>query len=352
MVCSVRPWFCEPVAIARELGRLIDARKATGQSLGLGDGAAMLPAVRLLGTSLWTLVGVLSAGCGSDDSPAAPVEIVPVAAQQAAANVVDQLVEQPSVPALLTVLRQPHQVAQTAGPHRLTWEAKYVTTPAEVPSLVPVGEPAPAVQEVSDKLILEWAPGNPERLYLRQGGEDPPACHEYMVADKTVYTKLPHRGWLTHPLEAGAHQLWLDEAIRGPHDVVEFAAPALEVSLATAESTVEVSLRLAGSVDGTLVAQGQQRKWRRSVVFTRIDGTIELERTTGLWRRATIDVGYSFEDVRGQRVTGSINFRGELQTGLSAEEAVRAVPTEVEPTPTRTRYELEKREILKGLIHL
>ncbi len=299
----------------------------------------------------WLVCGMLALGCGSPEQ-APVVNELPASEPQQVEGLVDGLIAEPSPTSLMAVLAQPHEVAQATGPHRIAWEAHFETEPTEIPRLVPVDEPAPEAYKVDDKLVLEWAPGNPERLYLRQGPEDPPACHEYMVVDKNVYTRLPHRGWLTHPLEAGAHRLWLDEAQRGPHDVIAFAAPALAVATAVGESSVEVTLSLAESVDANQVAQGTNRAWRQSVSFTRIDGSVEIDRTTGLWRAATIDVGYAFEDVRGHRVTGVINFRGQLTTGLAADNAVRAPPDEVESTPNRVRYEVEKRELLKGLIHL
>ncbi|MGB1013805.1 MAG: hypothetical protein ACPG4T_06715, partial [Nannocystaceae bacterium] len=317
----------------------------------------VLASNRSLARTAWLVTGVLClfAGCGEASAPeAGRVPETPKAPTAApGATLVAALVDAPSPEALLVILGQPHAVVRNRlGAHHLAWEAHYETTPTTAPERVAVDQPARVAQSVDDKQVLEWAPGNPERLYLRQGGEEPPACHEYMVVDKQVYTRIPYRAWLTHPLEAEAHHLWLDEAVHGPRDVVAFVAPALAIGVAIDEEAVEVTLRLADTTTPERVATARGQKWRTGVVFTSLDGTIEIDRTTGLWTQAQVEAAYTFEDSEGQRVAGLVSLRGTLEGGLAAEDAVRAAPTEVAKTPNRVRYEVDKHELLDGLIHL
>jgi len=321
----------------------------------------MLPPVlasrRSHACTTWLVAGVLClfVGCGAaskpeaetvPETPAAPVD-------PPGQSLVAALNDDPTPEALLAILGQPHGVARDRlGAHQLEWEAHYETTPASIEGRVAVDQPARVARSVDDKQVLEWAPGNPERLYLRQGGEEPPACHEYMVVDKQVYTRIPYREWLTHPQEAEAHRLWLDEAIHGPHDVVAFVAPALAISVALGEQTADVTLRLGETTDPARVAAGRGQQWRAGVVFTSVDGSIEIDRTTGLWTQVQVEAAYTFEDREGQRVAGLVTLRGSLKGGLAAEEAVRAPPTDVAATPNRVRYEVDKHELLDGLVHL
>lgn len=85
--------------------------------------------------------------------------------------------------------------------------------------------------------------------------------------------------------------------------------------------------------------------WREHVQFDRVAGTIALDRATGRWREATVELTYHLEDDAGRPVDGALTFAGTLTPaeGLTIE----APPAE--PLPERLRLEEERKRLLDGL---
>ncbi|MDC0718898.1 hypothetical protein [Nannocystis bainbridge] len=304
---------------------------------------------------------VLAGGpaCGGDDDDNLPVA-EPAALpprpgaehksqeEQARAGV-DALLATPSPATLLAVLGQSHAVARALlGRHTLKYTAEFSLTPVE-PVRPAVDTPVLLAQKVVDELDLQWAAGagEPVRFYLSQH-TDQHRGRELVVIDETAYTRLMHRAWHVRPLDADLHQRWLDEAQRSVHDVVELAAPALAVAAADEGETVRVTLSLAEPGARVPVPAGAApgREWREKAELTAIEGTLTIERATGLWQSAEVRVGYGVRDELERALVGETHLTG---TAARTPELELQAPEHVLPLPERVRYESERRRLLDGL---
>ena len=324
-------------------------------------GAAILPAVSPRRPALVLVLALALApaptGCASpaedEPSPAAYPVLRRASDDADPREAIAAFERDPRPEALLELLSAPHELTRARlGPHRLRYEARFSSTPEDVPELPEVDHGAPAAVEVSDTLELVWASEAeaPPRFHLRQGDGD--QQRELIVDDERVFTRLPHRGWLTRPLEGGgaAHWRWLEDAQRSAFDTAQFAAPALAVEIAASdEERVELTLSTAASARPELRAQGSKtNEWRAGVTVDRVEGTLSLTRATGLWRRGAIEIDYHHKDAEGRLVRGSLRWSGEL-TALEPAAAPIELPNDAAPVPERTRDEVERHELLDAL---
>lgn len=318
-----------------------------------------MPAPRIRPTFVLALA--LACGpfaCGEGDGEEPAVEAVslpprPGAARQSQAEAaragVDALLATPTPAALLAVLAQGHATArELLGRHTLKYTAEFKLEPVE-PVRPAVDTPVLLAQKVVDELELQWAagPGEPVRFYLSQH-TDQHRGREVMVIDEQAYTRLLHRGWHVRPLDADLHLRWLDEAQRSVHDAVELAAPALAVAAVEEGEVVRVTLSLADPAARVAVTKGAVpgREWRERAEITAIDGTLTLERATGLWQSAEVRVGYRLRDELERELVGETHLTG---TAARAPELQLQAPEHVQPLPERVRYEGERRRLLDGL---
>lgn len=288
----------------------------------------------------------LGPGCGGDE--ARPDE-APAAAAGAGAPALDPaaLLDPPTVGGLLQLLAQDHRRARRAlGRHRLTYTADFTLTPGETPPPA-VDAAIPSPQEVHDVLLLEWA-GDDDRapaIHLRQG-PDEEGARAVIILGEEVYSRLPYRGWLRRELDSELHWRWLDDAERSVHDVLALAAPSLALRVEGEEDGVlRLGLARADAVDAALADPREAAGWRRGAVVTAIEGTLEIDREHGLWRRADLKVDYTLPDAEGRTLTGSARLVGErtLLPTLTIEP-----PATSAPLPERVRYEDERRRLLQG----
>ncbi|HEY8375390.1 MAG TPA: hypothetical protein VIK91_02825 [Nannocystis sp.] len=272
---------------------------------------------------------------------------------EAARALVDALLAAPGAPTLLAVLGQGHAVArELLGRHTLQYEAEFSLVPAE-PARPVVDAPVLLEQKVKDTLELRWAagPGEPVRFYLSQR-TDKHRGREVMVVDEQVYTRMLHRGWHVRPLDVplsggDLHLRWLDEAQRAVHDVVELAAPALSVTAREEGDVVQVGLSLgSGSASAPASALAPGRAWRERAEITGVEGTLTLDRATGLWQQADVRVTYTLRDVQDRLVRGETHLTG---AAARAPELELHPPQDAKPLPERVRYEAERRRLLEGL---
>ncbi len=307
--------------------------------------------------ALLLLALVAPSGCGApDEETPKPAPVFPSERRDRAADMSQQVaaLEQELNPALLLrLLAAPHESARARlGPHRLRYEARFQSTPEEVPELPEVDAGAPAAVEVTDVLELLWvsAPGEPARFHLFQGDKEG-IGRDLLVDDDRVFTRLPYRGWSSRALEGGeaAHERWLDDAQRSAFDVVQFAAPRLALAVAEAgEDELQLTLSTAEQTRAELVASAPLQAWREDAIIDRVEGTLTLTRASGLWRRGELAVDYHHEDDAGRRVDGALRWSGELAP-VAPEEARLTLPEDAAPTPDRLRYEVEKRQLLDGV---
>lgn len=292
-------------------------------------------------------------GCGGEDEAPAAARLPPRAGAvrqgqaDAARALVDALVAEPSPERLLAALAQGHGTArELLGPHTLRHTTDFKLAPVE-PARPVVDQPVLLDQAVRDELLLEWGtrPGEPVQFHLSQSN-DKHRGRELLVLDEQIYTRLPHRGWHVRPLDAELHWRWLDEAQRGVHDLVEFAAPRLAVEVREQGELVEVGLALAPAADPARVAGGIGREWRQRAELTAIEGAITIQRATGLWQSAELRVSYTLKDALDRTLRGETHLTGRVE--LAPELRLRA-PEQAQPLPERVRYEALRRRLLDGL---
>lgn len=300
----------------------------------------------------WALVlGLAGPACGAEEPVAASLPPRPGAARQgqadAARAAVDALLAAPGPATLLPALAQGHGVArELLGRHTLEYTADFALAPTAEERPV-VERPVALSQAVRDELSLQWAagPGEPVRFYLSQK-TDKERGREVMILGEDAYTRLAHRGWHARALDGDVHLRWLDEAQRSVHDVVAFAAPALAVTATEEGELVKVSLGLAAAVDPALRLGGATRTWREAAEITEIEGTLTLDRATGLWRSAEVRVRYTLRDPEGRTLRGETHLTGRVEPAPTLE---LSPPEGAQPLPERIRYEVERRRLLDGL---
>jgi hypothetical protein len=308
------------------------------------------PALRLLPA----LALIALPGCGDAEDAAAAPDVAPTPAPAGDARAerararVDALVDAPSPATLLAVLAAGHADARALlGRHRLHYRASFALTPEQLPARAVVGEPAPQAHAVVDELTLLWAPrGDEPALHLAQT-TDKGEGREVVVLGEQVYTRMAHRGWQQRALDSELHLTWLDEAQHCVHDVVELAAPALAVEVQATGDDLTVVLTKAGAVDPARVAGGHGREWRQRTEITAVSGTLTLSRATGLWSKAEVAVSYVVRDGTDRPQRGETQLTGEVEP--LAADVVVAAPGPAVPVPERTRYEVERQELLGGL---
>lgn len=258
---------------------------------------------------------------------------------------------------ILAALGQSHRaVRSSVGPHELTYEASMSLTPQTQRA----GDPAVDArvvepQSVQDELTLLWAGEDDGPTFSLSQQNDHEQGRDVVVAQGQLYSRLRHRGWLVHSLETTVFELWLDDAQHAVHDAVEFAAPALAVTVEAAEGeglgdgeAIAVTLSTADAVDDSRRAAGSVSRWRGDASLDEISGNVLLDAKTGAWLHASVSVRYSLQGADGRQLRGSVEVSGSVTPRTAAEVQVVS-PTDVAPLPELTRYDLERQRLLDGL---
>jgi hypothetical protein len=264
----------------------------------------------------------------------------------------------PDFEQLTRLLGQGHAVTRARfGPHRLHYTATITTGPSAVADADPlpdvdVDQPVFERFAVHDELELVWgsAPGDPPRLSLDQHNE-----HEHgralILIDEREWADLDGRGWFERPLETDLWQLWADDAQAAALDLVELAGPhaelgAIEPDELGGRPVVRVSLRPSEQRHPERTVEAPT-PWRRDATVELVTATIVLDRATGLWRQASIELGWKFEDSAHREVIGHVRFEGSVDP--LAEPPTIAPPDLQAPLPERDRPELLRERLLDGL---
>lgn len=314
---------------------------------------ARAPALSLLVAAASTL-----AACGADEATPEAKPIVTQLEQVESDARVEPFVDAPNYAGLIALLGQRHELArEQLGPHRLRYTATLTTGPA----LANPDEPLPTVAVdqpiyerfvVTDELELIWAskPGEPPRMSLDQHNE-----HEHgralILLDERAWSKLDGRGWLERPVEANLWRLWADDAQHAVLDLVELAGPHAEIGEIALEDldghpSVRVSLRPSEQRHPERTVEGPT-PWRHGAEVRVIAATIVLDRATGLWRSASIELDWTFEDSAGRELQGHARFDGTVE--VLAKAPMIAPPATSKPVPERDRPELLQERLLDGL---
>lgn len=300
-------------------------------------------------------LGLCPVACeqAADEPPQIPAGTVATATDWS-----ERLAE-PSVADLLAALAQPHALVRArVGPHRLHTTADFTLGPegqsaTDTPSTA-VDAPVIQTQQVHDELTLHWATTAEDdpRFSLSQQN-DHERGREVVVIGEVVHVQLTHRGWFHYPRDSDIVELWLNDAQRAVHDVVQLAAPQLAITPETLEgegldggAAVEFTLSLGTELDRSLVALGPTQGWRADAEIEAVTGTVRVDATSGAWLRADVDLRYGLQGADGRPQKGHVRLRSELQPGPPGE--IHA-PGDSTPLPARIRYDDQQRRLLDGL---
>ena len=314
-----------------------------------------LPPQAKLQVALATVVASgLAWGCGvTEPADASAVIEARDLARETAARV-DAVLAAPDWDGLVGLLAQDHALTrELIGPHRLRYRAEIETgpvglAPSETPPDPRVGDPIVERFAVTDELELVWGsqPGQGPRLSLDQHNEHG-FGRQLIVIDERVWSNLDERGWLERPVESEVWQLWADDAQHAVLDLVELAGPHAELDAVEAsDDAIHVSLRPADRRYGERVVEAPT-PWRRDAEVDVLHATIDLDRATGLWRRAAIELHWRFEDSAGRELEGHASFEASLEP-LDPPPAI-APPSVSRPLPERERPMLLRERMLDGL---
>jgi hypothetical protein len=289
-----------------------------------------------------------AAACKGDEAADGPDTERPVSADQ-----LEAIAAEPSVPALLALLGRTHALTIDAlGAHRLSYEATFDLNPDGPIPRPKVDQPVVVAQSVTDRLELSFASAAPLRFSLTQSN-DRSQARDVIVVDERVYTRLPHGEWLFRPLETDHHRLWLDDAQRCVHDLVELAAPRVAITPPSKEDLEGrpvwvFDLGLSEAVDPDLVAPGERASWRHAAEIDAVEGSVSIDASTGVWRRATLEVRYRVRDSAGRTLTGRATLSAALDPAPE-ESVVVSAPDGAKPQPERIRPLVERDRLLDGL---
>jgi hypothetical protein len=314
---------------------------------------------RMRPVRLAALALALSAMACGDDQAAEhePARQVVARAETSIGARIETFIAAPDYATLTALLGQGHAIAREQfGPHRLRYNAAIETGPVGVAKdqLLPdvaVDQPIHERFVVTDVLELLWGsqPGEPARLSLDQHNE-----HEHgralILIDEREWANLDGRGWFERPLESDLWQLWADDAQHAVLDLVELAGPHAEIESVALEDldgrpAVRIHLRPSEQRHAERTVDGPT-PWRHDAEVQVISATVVLDRATGLWRRASIELEWTFRDSAHRDLRGHVRFEGSVDP---LAQAPIVPPTEAKPVPERDRPEALRERLLDGL---
>jgi hypothetical protein len=304
----------------------------------------------------------LALGLGCIDAPEQrPLELSTAVEQDPARDAsvrTEAFVAAPSWPALLELLGRPHADARALlGPHHLRYTAQLSTGPAGLPDgaalpTVPVGQGIAERFAVTDQLELRWAAAadEPVRLHLDQHNEHESGRALIVIGDR-CWTALDGREWFEAPVETEIWQLWADDAQHAVFDLVELAGPHADIDSVEpidvdGRPAVRVTLRPSEGYHRERIVEAIS-PWREAAEVDVGAASIVLDRATGLWLGAQIELRWRFVDKAGREVAGLARFDGRVEIGAQAPKI--EPPAVSAPVPERERLELLRERMLDGL---
>ena len=311
--------------------------------------------LRRLQRNAWALpiVVLLHGGCKDEETESSDATVAPL---QPGEDWSTRL-EQPGIDVVLAALAQPHRaVRESIGPHELAYTADFELVPEPERSEPPaVDEDVVDPQSVHDELKLVWAGEPTDAGFSIAQSNDHDRGRDVVVTQGRVYVRQRPRAFTVHDVESTVFELWLDDAQHAVHDAVQFAAPGLAIATEAREGAgiadgdaIAITLSAASANDPARIAPDGVSKWRSEVQFDAISGTVLLDRKTGVWLQADIELRWSLQGADGRLVRGAMNLAGHAQP-VAAEAAQVVPPADAVPLPERTRYEAERRRLLDGL---
>jgi hypothetical protein len=293
----------------------------------------------------------MSGGCSGNDEASKEASAAP-ADEAPADDWSERLADEP-ITAVLASMARPHaEVRDAIGPHRLHYESSFSMQPQPANDpLPPLDDTVPESFDIHDELTLLWRPDEDDgpRFSLSQHN-DAGRGRDVVAAKGRLYTKLEYRPWQWAPVESEVHELWLDDAWRGPGDVLALAAPWLALTPTAKEGAgldggdaIAFAVSMADHRDDDRVPEG----WRGSATFDEISGEVVLDARTGAWLSADLTLRYAVPAASGRKARGLVKLQGSVEP--ASKEAAITVPKDAERVFERTRYEVERAQLLDGL---
>lgn len=305
-------------------------------------------------------------GCGDEDEapPIKPTSTRPDPAVEASEQV-ERFVSAPDYAGLVALLGQPHAHARALlGPHHLHYAANFYTGPD--PATLPVDQPLPdpvldqpIIERfvIADELDLRWvaSPGAAPHFELHQRGGEAPSGRDVIVIGEQAWVQIDERGYFGRELEDDPWPLWLDDAQHAVVDAIELAGPRLELGpIVETELGGRPALRLTlqrGDANHPERIVEPPHAWRHEASIDAISGEVVIDRATGLWLSAKLELAWHAKDSASREVHGSLQLEGSVEP-LPEGDALRATitpPEPAKPLPERDRPQLLRERLLDGL---
>jgi hypothetical protein len=235
------------------------------------------------------------------------------------------------------ILSLPHdEVWRRLGPHRYQAKSRLRVTVADQPADV-----------LDEEYQLEaGTAGAFHALYHNAHDQG----REVVLVAGDLFVRPRYGTFVRRRPEAGEADRLRAEAFGGLAAAVEVvgrfvqARPAGPATVAGRPAR-RLALSLAAQPRPAAPAPDPRREWRASVVVQRLTGSLDVDESTGAPLAVTLKAGYTFRR-GGASATAELELEASLTAGVQV--AVTA-PAHV-PLPTRTRYHVERRELLKGLV--
>jgi hypothetical protein len=248
-----------------------------------------------------------------------------------------RLPETPGVSDVVRALRLSHDdVWQRLGAHRFEAKTRLRVTGA-----------AGAAAALDEEHLLEAGTGG--SYHLRSTNSHDLGREAFFVAGQ-LYVRPRYGTFTRRAPEPGEADRLRRETYGALAAAAELVTPSLAVRPAgrttvAGRPAVQVTLALAPGPRHAPAETAPGRQWRNSVTLTALSGSVTLDVATGVPLACVLTAGYDFRE-GGERRTATLEYHGSVTPGITV--AVTA-PAHV-PSPTRTRYQVERRELLEGLV--
>jgi hypothetical protein len=228
------------------------------------------------------------------------------------------------------------EVWRRLGPHRLTVKSKLRVT---------VGGAPPDV--LDEEHLLEAGPGGAWRSVATNSHDQ---GRELVLVGGDLYLR-PRYGTFARrrPAEGEADRLRGETlgALRAPVELLARFVKVRDDGRATVAGRDALRLALAPQPQPRPAPPeaDPRRQWRTTVAVQRLTGALAVDAQTGAPLALTLAAEYTFR--QGERsATAVLELEGALEPGVQV--AVSA-PAHV-PQPVRTRYHVERQQLLEGLV--
>ncbi len=310
-------------------------------------------------------------GCGGRDSPRdPPTEEAPLAAvEDEQVRPLDAIPLPQSSTQLISRLGESHAAARARiGSHALRCSVNIEVTPNVPREYPPAGGEVALPVSVRDDFELDYRRGSQsngdtsaaldgEGIRLLQQ-DSRGNTREVRTDGERVFVRFHDRAWVHHLRDSALLDTWLSDSFHCVFDVVSLAGPGLVMRPQPPQAGADrrrvrydLGLRddsprpMAGSPDDPSAPSS----WRSGAVITRISGNISLDRATGTWDEAVIDLEFRARprEARAGGATGHIRVEATLEARATPPRW--PIPEGSTPMPTRRRLTHEAQTLLDGL---